>query len=223
MLEDKNRVICFSKKFIGIFVLLMSACDKDDSSDIYGIDYGRLEPINAIVVDTQAGWTLLSEKYGFLELIEPLHDSLKIDALKVTAQIHRGNTYFDGYDNTLDNITHERDFTFAVIVSVEEKTSLYVGPDAPIIEIFWSQNYNDEVKKFSDGYGYFVQAIENGFKIGQPSFPGIAGLGAFKTEVEAYKTGMLVMHRLKISGRLPSTKQADLNFLKIDWYVYIPD
>lgn len=215
--------ICKKLLTVCVFIAIISGCKKDEESDIYGINHDTLESIKAIVVDTQAGWTLLSERYGFLELLYPLHDSLRTDGMKVLAQINRGNTYFDDTKHSLDNHSYDRDFTFAIIKEITIDSTLFSGPEPPVIEIFWSQDYNDEVKKFSEGYGYYVQATEDGIKIRQPSFPGIGGLGAFKTKTEAYKNGMLVMHRLKTVGGLPSTKKPDLDFLKIDWYVWIPD
>lgn len=57
-----------------VLVLLVSciSCDKDDEDqDPYGINYKKTETINALVVDTKIGWTLLSEQYGFLGFLSP--------------------------------------------------------------------------------------------------------------------------------------------------------
>jgi hypothetical protein len=195
--------------FFLILVIITSCDDSEKSEDPLGINYNIVESVNGIVVDTQIGWTILSENYGFLELIEPLDDSLLIDGLKVRIEINRGDTY--------ENKSYYRDFTHAKVIRAELNPLLFT--QAPvIIEILWSPDESDDIRTYPDGYGYAVTVSESSFKIRQPHFPGIGGLGTFRTEIEAFKTGALVAHLLLSQGGLPSTGVPVLDFLKIDWY-----
>jgi len=219
----KNRLIQFSFILVTLSTVILISCDKDEEEpDVYGINYKQTETINAVVVDTQAGWTLLSETYGFLEFLESLNDSLKVDGMKVKADIYRGKTYYDDGEASLDNWTWMRNFTFAELISIEGNPTLYAGSIPPLIEIFWSPDWDDNLRQYPDGYGCFIQASEEGFKIRVIHFPAIAGLGSFKTEVEAYKMGAYIMHLMMISNDLPGTGILDMDFLKIDWYIYFP-
>lgn len=210
---------------ITVGVLLLSiSCDQDEKvSDRFGINRKKVETINAIVMDTQVGWTLLSEKHGFLDLLTDFPDSLQIDGLKIKAEIYEGKTYFDAYDGSEDLIWYYRDFTYAELLSTKEHLTLYDGPEPPVIDIFWAPDYEDFEGQIPDGYGYYVQAWEGGIKIRQSEFPAVSGTGSFKTEVEAFKNGAFVIQKLITDGGLPGTKVADLDFMKIDWYVFIPD
>ena len=71
------RLDFYFKELIGSFLLICaSACgdEKESSGDPYQINYANEVLTNAMVVNTKIGWTLLSEKYGYLELLEPLRD-----------------------------------------------------------------------------------------------------------------------------------------------------
>ena len=200
------------KKSIVVFILFyfITSCDKTDKpEDPYGINYDVQESMNAVVVDTQIGWTLLCEEYGFIELMEPLHDSLHLDGLKVRIEINRGKTY--------ENAGYLRDFTYAIVNSVVLNPTLYTEPPA-VIEILWSPDESDEIVFYPDGYGYAVTISDGDFKIRQPHFPGVSGLGSFRTEIEAFKMGALVAHLLLAKNGLPTTGVPALDFLKIDWY-----
>lgn len=202
----------YKKRIIIIFlsIIIIIGCDKNDKiEDPQGINYEIEENINAVVVDTQLGWTLLSEDYGFLELIEPLHDSLHIDGMKLRIKINRGKAF--------EKRKWYRFFTYASLNFAIENPTLYDNPPA-IIEIFWSPDDSDEIIKYPDGYGYDILVSSNSIKIRQSGFPGVPGFGTFKTEVEAFKMGVLVTHLLISNNGLPTTNVSDLDFLKIDWY-----
>lgn len=211
-------------KLIYVFGLtfICGSCSKEVEGDPYGIDQTVQVEVKGIVVNTQIGWTLLTQQYGFLDFIEPLNDSLKIDGLKVKATIYKGTTYFDD-DGSRRRNRYFKDFTFASLVQIEIASNLFEGPSSPFINVVWSPDHSDDIINYPDGYGYVVQARADSFVIGQYHFPGIEGVGTFKTEVEAYKMGMYILYLMTALNDLPGTDKADLDFLKIDWYVYVPD
>lgn len=205
-----------------ITTILWISCDQDEATDRFGINRNKVMSINAMVVETQAGWMMLSERHGFLEFLTNLHDSIRIDGMMVRADVFVGNTYFDDSEGTLDDDTWDRNFTYAELVTLEEASDLYSGTKPPVLEIFWAPDYEDFEGQIPDGYGYYVQAKTGGFKIRQTGFPAIPGTGSFKSEVEASKVGMYVMYLLMTSNYLPHTGRTELDFLKIDHYEYIP-
>ena len=219
-----RKILNYEKLIIIISLMALAGCEKEEPPfDRFGIDETNAEPIRAMVVNTKIGWTLLAEKYGYLELLEPLRDDWKVDGLLVDAEINRGNTYFDDHENSTDDFAYFENFTYAKVLTIKENPDMYTDGVPPILRTVWSPDYSDELREYPDGFGYFVQATEGGFRIGQWIFPAIRGLGTFKTEVEARKMGMYVLHLILRDGWLPGTDRFDLEFLLIDWYIYIPD
>lgn len=201
------RLFCTIVTFV--FLISCISCDGDHvETDSFGIDRKELKSFNAVTIETYYGAFLISDEHGYVQVVEGLPDSLSKEGLKLNLTGYIGYTYQDE--------RYKKDITYFDLESATPRPDLYSTPPLEIRTI-WSPDWSEhDGRDYPDGYGYRITINGNG-GIRQPDIPGMRGIDPFKTEIEAYKVGLLVAHRMVTIGGLPATTISDLDILLIDY------